>query len=325
MTMILEVVHPDGTRTRHRIDGAPLTIGRALANDVILDDPYVDPTHARLSLDGDQLLIEDLGSVNGVVSRDERLFSPVIARPGDSVRLGRTTLRLRDPNESLPPALPDGPARSAAPAPRRTNLVGLATTTGGGLVLAAVTLTALGLNTWFGSSARSSAGDAVGDVLGYAALVAIWAGLWSIASRIILHQFRFFGHVAVVSALVFVALVWSVAESWLSFFFPDARLLTVLAFLFGLALIGALVIGHLGLASTMPRRRRWRAGAIVSGALLAITALVSFTKDDSFSDVPKFAGEVKPVAPAVIPTKSIDQFESMTQGLKTQVDQLAKK
>jgi hypothetical protein len=41
--------------------------------------------------------------------------------------------------------------------------------------------------------------------------------------------------------------------------------------------------------------------------------------------VPKFAGEVKPVAPAVIPTKSIDQFESMTQGLKTQVDQLAKK
>lgn len=323
MTMILEVIHADGSRTRHQLDSAPLTIGRGLTNDVIVDDPYADVMHARLSLDGEQVLIEDLGSVNGIIARDERLSGAAVARAGDVLRIGRTSIRLRDPHEVLPPALLDVP-NGRAPVPRR-RIVELATTTAGGLLLVCVTLAVLGLNTWLGSSARSSAGDTVGEVLGYAILITIWAGMWSIASRIILHQFRFFGHLAVISALVLVALGWSVTQSWLSFFFPDAGLTRVLAFLFGLALVSALVIGHLGLASTMPRRRRWRAGAMVAGSLLAITALVSFTKDDSFSDVPKFAAVVKPAAPALIPTKSIDQFESMTQQLEEQVDQLAKK
>jgi hypothetical protein len=52
---------------------------------------------------------------------------------------------------------------------------------------------------------------------------------------------------------------------------------------------------------------------------------VSFTKDDTFSDVPKFPAVLKPVAPSLIPTKSIDQFEAVAQDLKTQADQLAKK
>jgi hypothetical protein len=199
------------------------------------------------------------------------------------------------------------------------------TSTPGGLVLAALTMAAFGLNAWLASSARSSASDAVTAVLGYATLVAVWAGLWSVASRIILHQFRFFGHVAVVSASVLVGMSWNVVQSWLSFFFPDAGLVTVLAFLSALALVGALVTAHLSLSSMMSRRRRWRAGLIVSGSLLAITALVSFTSDDTFSDVPKFPAVLKPVAPALIPTKSIDQFEAVAQDLKTQADQLAKK
>ena len=325
MTVVLEVIHPDGSRTRHLMDGVPLTVGRGLRNDVVVDDPYLDAAHARLTVDGDQILVEDLGTVNGIVRRDERLSGPTIARAGDLLRIGRTTLRFRDPDESLPPALHDAHTVTATASQRGRRAIDLATTTIGGLVLALVTLTALGLNAWFGNSARSSTSDAVGDVLGFGAMLAVWAGMWSIASRIILHRFRFFAHVAVVSALVLVALAWSVVRSWLSFLFPDAALLTAVGFVFSLALVGALVIGHLGLSSTMPPRPRRRAGAIVAGCMLAISGLVSFTKDDSFSDVPKFPAVVKPVTPALIPTKSIDQFESMTQQLKEQVDRLAKK
>ena len=49
--MILEVVHPGGARTWHRLGDLPLTVGRGLTNDLILEDPYVDPHHARISLD----------------------------------------------------------------------------------------------------------------------------------------------------------------------------------------------------------------------------------------------------------------------------------
>lgn len=326
MTMVLEVIHPDGTRARYRLDGTPLALGRGIANDVILDDPYVDAAHARLTLDENgAVVVEDLGSVNGLLTHEGRLFGRLVARPGDVLRIGRTTLRFRDPNESVPPALADEPNGIPVRQSRRS-LVDLAmTTTAGGLVLAGINMAALGLNAWFGSAARSSASDTVTALLGYATLVAVWAGLWSLASRMIVHQFRFVGHVAVVSALVLVALAWNVADSWLSFFFPDAALVSAVAFFTALALIGALVTGHLALSSTMSRRRRWRTGLIVSGSLLAITALVSFTNDDSFSDVPKFPAMLKPVAPSLIPTKSIDQFETMTQQLKEQADKLAKK
>jgi hypothetical protein len=325
MTLVLEIHHVDGTRSRHQLGNGPLTIGRAVTNDIILDDPYVDATHARLTFEDDgAVVVEDLGTINGLVTRDERLFGRVVARSGDLLRLGRTTIKFRDPSETLPPALRD-PANGAPVVQPRRRFADRVTSTSGGLVLATLTTAAFGLNAWLGSSARSSANDAVTAVLGYATLVAVWAGLWSVASRIILHQFRFFGHVAVVSTLVLIAMSWSVVESWLSFFFPDAGVVTALAFLSALALVGALVTGHLSLSSTMSRRRRWRAGFIVSGSLLAITALVSFTKDDTFSDVPKFPAVLKPVAPSLIPTKSIDQFEAVAQDLKTQADQLAKK
>ena len=51
MAMILEVVHPSGTRTWHRLGDRPVTLGRGLANDLILDDPYVDARHARIAVD----------------------------------------------------------------------------------------------------------------------------------------------------------------------------------------------------------------------------------------------------------------------------------
>ena len=46
MALILEVLHGGRgaeVRERHRLDGGPLEIGRALANQVVLDDP-ADPT-----------------------------------------------------------------------------------------------------------------------------------------------------------------------------------------------------------------------------------------------------------------------------------------
>ena len=98
--MILEVVHPGGARTWHRLGGLPLSVGRGLTNDLILEDPYVDPQHARISIDeAGSPLIEDLGSVNGLVANDSRHRGRLSLQPGAEVRVGRTTLRFHDPAE----------------------------------------------------------------------------------------------------------------------------------------------------------------------------------------------------------------------------------
>ena len=99
-------------------------------------------------------------------------------------------------------------------------------------------------------------------MLGFALAMSLWAGLWSVASRIIVHRWRFVGHLAIASAVALVFTAWSIGADWLHFFFPDAKLVTVFSYPISIALLAALVAGHLSLASTMPRKRQWRVGLL---------------------------------------------------------------
>jgi pSer/pThr/pTyr-binding forkhead associated (FHA) protein len=324
MTLVVEVMQPDGTRSRHQLNGAVLTLGRGLANDIVVDDPYVDAAHIRLSLASPgAVAIEDLGSVNGVIAGEERMRGlPIVARVGDVLRVGRTTLRIRDPNEPLPPALVDG--TEATPSTRRRYAT-LARPSVAGLAALVAVSGAIAFNAWLGSANRSSANDAISLALGSVILICVWAGLWSVVSRIVLHRSHFMSHLGVASAVLLASLVWNIGETWLQFFFPDNILATAPSIVVWLGLLAVLIALHLSLSSTLPRKRQWRVGAMVSVVIIGVTWLAALTKDDSFSDVPKFPAVVKPVAARWVPTKSIAQFEDMSRQLKLQVDQLAKK
>ena len=86
--------------SRQRLGVAPgqqLVIGRELACDVVLSDPYVAPRHAALSFGEDgSLRIDDLGTVNGLIVADKRVRSATLVGPGaQHVQVGRTHLRVR--------------------------------------------------------------------------------------------------------------------------------------------------------------------------------------------------------------------------------------
>jgi hypothetical protein len=340
--MILEVLHPNGARTWHRLGDLPLTVGRGLTNDLILDDPYVDARHARIALDESGApLIEDLGSVNGLVANEARLQGRVPVQAGAEIRVGRTMLRFRDPEEPVSPALVDEVAAAAAPTPptivSETNpppsgrtrvpatIARWAATTWGRLLVAAVAMSAVAIYSWMGSSERSSVSEAFFAALAFGFMIALWAGIWAVASRVSVQRFHFVSHVAVASLVTLGGLIWTIVAEWLSFFFPDASLADVLSGGIGLLLLSTLVAGHLSLASAMPRKRRWRAGFIVAGTALVIGGLATLTEEDSFTDVPTFSGVVKPVASEWLPTATVDEFSSVMVKLKEQVDEMAKK
>jgi pSer/pThr/pTyr-binding forkhead associated (FHA) protein len=324
MTLVVEVLQPDGSRSRHQLNGAALTLGRALANDIVVDDPYVDARHVRLSLESPEAVtIEDLGSVNGVIASDERMRGlPMVARSGDVLRVGRTMLRIRDPKEQLPPALVDGSQTARSP---RTRFLALRRPSLAGLAALVAVSAAIAFNAWLGSANRSSANDAISLALGSVILLCVWAGLWSVVSRIVRHRSHFMSHLAVASVVLLAGVAWNSCESWLQFFFPDNFLATAPSIIVWLGLLAVVVALHLSLSSTLPRKRQWRVGAMVSVVIIGVTWLAALTKDDSFSDVPKFPAVVKPVAAQWVPTKSIAQFEDVSRQLKLQVDQLAKK
>jgi hypothetical protein len=66
---------------------ATTTIGRAPDNTITVVHPTVSRRHARLSLEGDTWLIEDLGSVNGIVFQGRRVDNLKLS-PGDAFHIG---------------------------------------------------------------------------------------------------------------------------------------------------------------------------------------------------------------------------------------------
>jgi pSer/pThr/pTyr-binding forkhead associated (FHA) protein len=342
VAMILEVLHPGGARSWHRLGDFPLTVGRSLTNDLVLDDPYVDARHARIALnESGDALIEDLGSVNGLVVSDVRLQGRVPVHAGAEIRVGHTTLRFRDPEEPVSPALLDEVAAVVTPAPpaiitepsRAASSRGrvaaaaarLAAMTWTRLLVAAVAVLGIAAYRWMGSADRSSTSEAFFAALAFSSTIALWAGIWAVASRVSVQRFHFIGHVAVVSVVALGGLVWAVLAEWASFFFPDASLADVMSAVVGLLLLSALVAGHLSFASTMPRKRQWRAGFIVAGTALVIAGLAALAEEDSFTDVPTFSGVVKPIASGWLPTATVEEFSGVMVNLKEQVDEMAKK
>lgn len=73
--------------------GNALRVGRALDNDLILDDSSVSRHHARLSERGGAWLLEDLASSGGTFVNGRETRSAYL-RVGDVIRLGTVTLRL---------------------------------------------------------------------------------------------------------------------------------------------------------------------------------------------------------------------------------------
>ena len=76
------------------LDSHPLTIGRAVNNDVSMpDDEYASGRHARFEPRRDGIYVEDVGSTNGTFVNGIRLTRERKLTPGDVVRVGETDLR----------------------------------------------------------------------------------------------------------------------------------------------------------------------------------------------------------------------------------------
>lgn len=72
--------------------GQRITIGRAPDNQIVLPDPIVSGHHAVITNTTNGLLIEDLGSLNGVFVNGTRVQNATV-KPGDIVLLGKIALR----------------------------------------------------------------------------------------------------------------------------------------------------------------------------------------------------------------------------------------
>jgi pSer/pThr/pTyr-binding forkhead associated (FHA) protein len=70
-------------------------LGRAADNTIRIDETTVSGHHARLSFQGGQWWLEDLGSKNGTGVNELDLDEPMVVTYGDHIRLGTLKLELK--------------------------------------------------------------------------------------------------------------------------------------------------------------------------------------------------------------------------------------
>lgn len=63
-------------------------IGRDVSNDISVNDAEISRKHARLTMEGDTFVVEDLGSTNGTFVDAQRLMGPHVLQPGELIMFG---------------------------------------------------------------------------------------------------------------------------------------------------------------------------------------------------------------------------------------------
>jgi pSer/pThr/pTyr-binding forkhead associated (FHA) protein len=73
---------------RFVIGAGVTTVGRDPASTLCINDASVSRHHARISVDGDTVLLEDLGSKNGTQVMGQAVTGPTPLNDGDEIEFG---------------------------------------------------------------------------------------------------------------------------------------------------------------------------------------------------------------------------------------------
>ena len=191
---LIELLGRDG-HVLHTLDVQrwPVTLGRALANTVVLDDPHVAAHHATLAPDDQGRLCLQVGdSVNGVqlalAGRHRRRQSLAagahlpLPGPGTVLQLGGQRLRLRLPGDAI-----ETERLLAGPLHTGRSLA----------VVAGLWFAVLVAQRWLDLDPGADFTQWLPWVLGWPIGLSLWCGLWALGSKLFRHGFDFFGHAAI--------------------------------------------------------------------------------------------------------------------------------
>ena len=73
----------------------PVIVGRSPNADIVIAAGYVSARHARFSLMGQSLFVEDLGSTNGTTVNGVPITEPASLKDNDVVSVGDVAIRVR--------------------------------------------------------------------------------------------------------------------------------------------------------------------------------------------------------------------------------------
>lgn len=98
----IDVYWPDGPIESYRLNKPTVAVGRSSGNDIVLDTTSISRYHITFAFKNQQILLEDLKSVNGTYVDGVRLepHEPYVLRGGEEVQIGDIRLIFHPPTET---------------------------------------------------------------------------------------------------------------------------------------------------------------------------------------------------------------------------------
>lgn len=317
MTWFVELMHRDGSvQTRRRVDGSELRMGRALDNDLVIDDPYCAAHHALLRIEPDgSAVLRDLGTLNGIApARGKRdnggkngNRTAVFTVQNDApFRAGQSLIRIRNSAWPMPPELALS-FRLIWP-----------------FALLALVLVLLhtAWHLWLTDVSEKSPQYLYG-LVGVAAGVSVWSGMYALLGRLISGTERFFTHLLIASCGYLVIAFAERALALVSFSMAWLWPLRI-EYSVTILLIASLVRAHLRVAD--PRHwptLRWTV-ALVAALALFVPVAQLWISSHRLTNVQTLSTSEHPALRLAQPIGVEAMIES-TAPLKTRVDALRSK
>jgi len=345
---LLEAVDRDGlVRQAWRVERWPVTIGRALDNDVVLSDLHVAAHHVTLDVaspaadavplpaeTADPLRVSDTSAPlrpaptttpaitvragdtkNGLAVGRERVRggeSTVVADTGHDLELhvGRTQLRLRLPGHAL------GPELEMTPVVTSERHWGL--TLGLALAVLAVVLA----STWIDTDPDNLSRAAGAIVLTTIAGGALWCGLWALLSKTFTRQSHFGWHVRVFVVASLVTLMLAVLPPLVAFALSWPWV-TDFSFVAVYATVAAAIYFHL--LAVEPARERMMRAVAATGFVVGVALSLWFNVQRTGRPGEElYMNHLFPPQLRVARTKPVDGFIDGLKPMQAILDRQAK-
>lgn len=176
----------DKARTTVAVWRWPVSVGRSLQCDIVLDDEHVAPEHAVIDETDGRLRVTLGDTVNGAKLGRRRLHRQQSAdlQPGAAFEIGGTRLRVRRALDAVAPEQPVVPEPTGMWVPLP--------------LLVALYIAWNGASQWVNSDPDGRLLDYVPILIGAPLGIVAWCGCWAFASKLFRHRavFRQHAHVA---------------------------------------------------------------------------------------------------------------------------------
>ena len=290
-----------------------VNIGRARDNDVILDDPYIDPYHGQITLTRtSEWSYRDLDSKNGSrLGKDAIATCTLVSK--DVLTLGKTQLQIFHPSDAVPPAL-------SLRNPRQRLISFNSWPTSCALLLAAVLLFALGMHAGY-TGEEITASMLIGGMLGLLALPLIVSAAWSLLSKILRGRshFRSIVNVTWVALIALELFEYPFNALAYNFVLIDSGYAGgfIFATVFGLYLYAALLI-----CTRLTTQRSKIIAALVPAVIFGFYLIMQVSTADEHKDFPNYNSRLLPPLVLLRSGMSTDEFIQRLPDIFDEADQI---